>query len=118
MPGAATINAFLFQGMFFRYLYDNLKCLNKITSFNFTDNATLLSYCQKGEDDNRIDSSTIFANNGTSRYQLSDDIRLWFDHFDYGNYYQICNESDMSFSGRDTIIDVDALKERFHSLGL
>jgi len=95
LPGAAIINAFLFQ-----------------------DNATLLCYCQKGEEDHRIDSSTIFANNGTSRYQLSDDVRLWFDHFDYGNYYQICNESDMSFSGRDTIVDVDALKERLNSLGL
>merc|ERR1712157_217125 len=90
MAGSSIMNAFLFQ-----------------------NEAALFCYCQKGR---RPDSSTIFKN-GTM-FQLSNEFKLWFDHFTYGKFFQICQKPDMMLSGEDVIINVDRLYKRMQGLKL
>jgi len=92
LPGAATMNAFLFQ-----------------------DEAALLCYCQR-DDNVSANSATVFINN--IKFQQSNEFKLWFDHFDYGTYTQICQEPDMHLIGSDTILDVDVLEKRMIDLGM
>ena len=86
-----------------------------MNAFLFQDSATLLCYCQS-DDNVSADSSTVFINN--VKFQRSNEFKLWFDHFDYGNFVQICQEPDMFLMGSDTVVNVDVLERRMVDLGM
>jgi len=96
---------------------------SSMNAFLFQDEATLFSYCTKGEDSSPdvLDSSTANLPDGVgvnNNLQRSNEIKLWFKHFEYGNYYEFCYNEDMSLDEEDdTIINVTKLSERMHGYG-
>merc|ERR1712194_213717 len=87
------------------------------------DEATLFSYCTKGEDSSAPDvlDTSVYSSpdgDGDNNLQRSNEIKLWFKHFDYGNYYEFCDNEDMFLNEQDdAIINVTKLSERMHKYG-
>lgn len=96
---------------------------SSMNSFLFQDEATLFSYCTKGEDSSATDvlDTSVYSSpdgDGDNNLQRNNEIKLWFKHFDYGNYYEFCDNEDMFLNEQDdTIINVTKLSERMHKYG-
>ena len=94
LPGSAIMNGFLLH-----------------------NTSSLICYCQVGELHPGIkdDKSTYYNSYGV-KFQKSNEFLLWFDHLNYSNYMQLCDEPFSYIHGLDTIINIDELNKKMREL--